>query len=132
MHVKTFCGQKYTYNKSGGIAVEKQWTFAESAYPLQAIVRYLNVSVTNKLVFENIQQLFPLGSTVFMLGNLYYGSTGTVIDNTSLPNGRLKVSMREVEEPDLREIKRMEQTIRYLPAGQASQKLGTFISNLFN
>lgn len=79
VHVKIISGQKYVYTNNGSISVEKQWNIAESFYPLQAVVTHLNVSVSDQLTFTNIQQLFPLGSKVFMLGHPHYGAMGEVL-----------------------------------------------------
>lgn len=79
VHVKGFAGQKYVFTSTGSIAVEKQWNEVESVYPLEAVVTHLDVSVNDMLTFKNIQELFPLGSKVFMLGNPHYGAMGEVI-----------------------------------------------------
>lgn len=123
VHVKGFCGQRYIYSPTGSITLEKQWNRAESNYSLQTIIVSLNVSHSHHHIFQNIQELFPIDSTVFMLGTPFYGCQGNVIDNVTLKNGRLKVTMNELTEPDMEQVKKVAYSIKYMPAHVAATKL---------
>lgn len=78
IHVKILIGRKYAFTKQGRVTLEKQWAQIGTAYPYQSIVRDISVHDEHYTTFRDIEDVFPIGSTCFMLGHPYYGCTGEV------------------------------------------------------
>ena len=53
--------------------------------------------------FSQVDELFPIDCTVFMLGSPHYGSEG-VVKEVDKATGRIRVAFQAVEEPDLSAI----------------------------
>lgn len=91
IHVKILTGRKYIFTASGRATLEKQWAFVPSCYPIQVVLKDILVYVKFDLKFQDISNIFPVGSRCFMLGHPHYGSIGevfvhiwTLICNTGL------------------------------------------------
>lgn len=78
VHVKLMTGRKCFFTTQGRITYEKQWSSAIYPFPLQTIVN--NISSYNALdvPYKNVEELFPVGSSCFMLGQPHYGCMGKV------------------------------------------------------
>ncbi|KAB0798453.1 hypothetical protein PPYR_09446 [Photinus pyralis] len=133
VHVKLLTGRKYIFKNNKCIALEKQWTNVASAYPLQTVVHNIRVYEEKFASYNNIEDLFPVGSQCFMLGHPCYGALGEVIDSTeTLKNGRIKLCMKKQEEPDLSPVRHLDHNIavRFMNIHMASTKLA-ISKNLF-
>ena len=59
-----------------------------------------SLSVTK---FTEVDELFPLDCTVFMLGSPHYGAQG-IVKEVDKDTGRIRVAFQAVDEPDLSDI----------------------------
>ncbi|XP_018578700.1 5'-3' exoribonuclease 1-like, partial [Anoplophora glabripennis] len=108
VHVQVMTGRRYAFSQNGRINLEKVFTSNIAYYPLQSIVSDISTYDSYHSTFRSIHDVFPLGSTCFILTNLYYGSQGIVQDSKeALKNGRVKIGITVTKEPDLSSIKEM-------------------------
>ncbi len=94
--------------------------------------------------YRTLPELYPEGSTCFMIGQPYYGCQGTVLKIDKEHKGRVQLNITEpkvestfclvsqflclyyCQEPSLYQIKKMEKKMKehYFPGFKAAQKLG--------
>lgn len=78
VHVKLMTGRKCLFTQNGRITYEKQWSNAIYPFPLQTIVKEINSYNASDVPYKNVEDLFPLGSYCFMLGQPHYACMGKV------------------------------------------------------
>ncbi|KAK5646017.1 hypothetical protein RI129_004481 [Pyrocoelia pectoralis] len=126
LHVKVMTGRKYIFKNNQHISLEKQWANITSAYPLQTVVTKIKVHEEKYASYNGIEDLFPIGSQCFMLGQPGYGALAEILDSTeSLKNGRIKICMKKQEEPDLSAVRLLNNDlcVRFMNTHVASTKL---------
>ncbi len=76
--------------------------------------------------YRTLPELFPAGSTCFMLGQPNYGCRGQVLQVSPEHRGRVQLSFTEAPEPDLRPVVRAKNdlSVKYLPGFRIAQSLG--------
>lgn len=79
VHVKLITGRKYVFSQQSRLTYEKQWSDLIYAYPLQSVVRDISVYNPNDVPYQDIENVFPIGSCCFMLGQPHYASVGKVM-----------------------------------------------------
>ena len=127
VHAQPMSGRKYVMGASKGrITLEKQWHNLSQPYALQAIVKDILVEDAGLKAYSSVEELFPNGTTAFMLGQPHYGCQGEVIKIDPEHKGRIQLRFMVDDEPDLSEV--MARTGRkqkfYLPGFKAGQRLG--------
>ncbi|KAK4879546.1 hypothetical protein RN001_007692 [Aquatica leii] len=126
VHVKVLTGQKYVFVQLGRITLEKQYSKFTSVYPLQTVVKNIPVHTESFTTYTNIEEVFPLGSHCFMLGQPCYGVLGEVMDSKeTLKSGRVKICIKKYEEPDLSSVMQLDNSIsvRFMNTHVAATKL---------
>lgn len=124
-------GRKYTFSQHGRITLKKQFAELPSHYPLQTVVRNLNVYDQYNSIYHDIASIFPPGASCFMLGHPHYGAMGIILeDPTSLEKGRVKIQLTFVEEPNLTHLKQleMEASSKYMSLFVACSRLCNYFS----
>ncbi|KAH8280639.1 hypothetical protein KR054_003132, partial [Drosophila jambulina] len=110
VYVRTYAGSSLEFGPKGSLITQDSWSSSVTGYPAQGVVTDLTVSESLRQKFRNVEELFPVGSPVFFIGNPYYGSEGTVLDpSLAYSCGRIKVNIRVRPEPELRAARQMQE-----------------------
>ena len=120
-------GRKYICGSKGKITLEKQWAKLPQPYALQTTRKDILVHDQSFTQFRTLGELFPDGSTCFLLGNqAQYGCQGTVNQISKEHKGRIHLTFIEPKEVDLTKIQKdqKELSTQYFPGYRASQQLG--------
>merc|ERR1719410_347709 len=102
VHALPMSGRKYVMGASKGrITLEKQWHNLSQPYALQAIVKDILVEDAGLKAYSTVEELFPTGTTAFMLGQPHYGAQGEVIKIDPEHKGRIQLKFTVNQEPNL-------------------------------
>lgn len=106
VHVKTLIGTSIVCNSQGKVINNDIWSSTEIQYPPSMIIYDLKIHNYNLILSKKVENIFPVDSKIFFVGNPYFGSEGVVLDPLLVYEcGRLKVSMTVLPEPDFSEAK---------------------------
>ncbi|CAG9863353.1 unnamed protein product [Phyllotreta striolata] len=134
VYVRQLIGKKFVCNSKGKLELQKQYAPNVSSHPLQSIVYDIKAYDPLKNVSKNVEIVFPKNAMCFTLANPFYGSQAAVLDAAQVAtNGRIKVSISVLKEPDLSAIKKMFDNVskKYKPAHYFASSLG-MSNNLFS
>ncbi|XP_055845347.1 5'-3' exoribonuclease 1 [Episyrphus balteatus] len=107
--VQTLIGTSLICGSQGRVSNNDVWSRTEIAYPPSIIVYDLKVHTISSMLPKKVENIFPVDSRIFFVGNPYFGSEGTVLDPLLVYEcGRLKVSMTVLPDPDLSEPKQLQ------------------------
>ncbi|RZC39325.1 5'-3' exoribonuclease 1 like, partial [Asbolus verrucosus] len=126
VHVKMMTGRKYVFTSNRRVNLEKQFSTVVSHFPLQSIVLDINVHDECYTTFEDISDVFPVGSSCFSLTNPFYGSQGTIVDNKESSKGpHLKVCLNVLDEPDFSSAQKIDEKLKsgYLTLANSASQL---------
>jgi len=127
VHALPMSGRKYVMGADKKrITLEKQWTNISEPYALQAIVKDIMVEDKQHKTYSTVEEMFPPGTTAFMLGQPHYGAQGQVKKIDPEHKGRIQLHFEVGDEPDLTEVMSKQSKVaeRYEPGFRAAQKLG--------
>ena len=127
VHALPMSGRKYVMAATKGrITLEKQWHNLSQPYALQAIVKDILVEDAGLKAYSTVEELFPTGTTAFMLGQPHYGAQGEVIKIDPEHKGRIQLRFVVDDEPDISSIivKPGRKPKFYMPGFKASQRVG--------
>ena len=95
VHALPMSGRKYVMGAGKGrITLEKQWHGISQPYALQAIVKDILVEDPGLKTYCTVQELFPTGTSAFMLGQPHYGAQGEVIKIDPEHKGRIQLKFQ--------------------------------------
>lgn len=80
VYIRTYAGSSVDFGQQGSVFMKDSWSSTITAYPAQGVVANIQVQENMRQQFKKIEELFPVGSCVFFIGNPYFGSEGTVLD----------------------------------------------------
>lgn len=80
VYIRTYAGSSVEFGQQGSVYMKDSWSSTVTAYPAQGVVADIQVRENMRQQFKKIEELFPVGSCVFFIGNPYFGSEGTVLD----------------------------------------------------
>ncbi|XP_016995150.3 5'-3' exoribonuclease 1 [Drosophila takahashii] len=110
VYVRTFAGSSTEFGAKGVIKVKDAWSSTVTGYPAQGVVAELAVKESLRKQFRKVEDFFPAGSSIFFIGNPYYGSEGTVQDPLlAYSCGRIQVNIRVRPEPDVQEARALQE-----------------------
>ncbi|XP_076358060.1 5'-3' exoribonuclease pacman isoform X2 [Tachypleus tridentatus] len=128
LHVAKLTGRKYICEPSGKVTLEKQWSPNACPFPLQCVVKDLEVQAQNFQQFTSVEDMFTTGTLCFMLGHPHYGCMGEVIErNFARDKGRLRIKFSVCQDPDLKDVIRNKKNLmtdHYMTGFQVAQKMG--------
>lgn len=119
-------GRKYVFGSKGKITLEKEWSKVPQQFALQTVRRDILFHDPTFTQYRTLPEVFPKGSTCFMIGHPNYGCQGTVLQVAPEHNGRVQLKFRVPEEIDLSEVidSTMSTTLEYLPSYKVAHRLG--------
>ncbi|XP_017777725.1 PREDICTED: 5'-3' exoribonuclease 1 [Nicrophorus vespilloides] len=127
VHVTEMIGRQYVFTKIGRVNVEKKFSTKWSVFPLQTVIKDISVHDECNSTYVNIDDVFPIDSTCFMIGQQYYGSIATVKNSQEcIGKGRIKISLKATNEPNFNKALSLEKNInvKYMPFYTAANRVG--------
>ncbi|XP_042312983.1 5'-3' exoribonuclease 1 isoform X2 [Sceloporus undulatus] len=127
VYAQLLTGCKYQLNQSGEVNLEKQWSKQVLPFAYQTIVKDIKTFDSCFSKLKTLDDLFPLGCTVFMLGTPYYGCTGEVQDSSDvILEGRIRVVFNIPCEPQLDVLiqNQHKYSVKYNPGYVLASRLG--------
>ncbi|KAK7476098.1 hypothetical protein BaRGS_00032652 [Batillaria attramentaria] len=130
----TMTGRKYVYTSHGKVTAEKQFSTQQIPFALQATCKDVLTHASDDMHFRTMEELYPKGAAVFMIGNPHYGCQGEVLE-VDAKEGRVRVSFSVPEEPNMQQAKQADHIValQYMPGYIAAQRLGVsthFVSRI--
>ncbi|XP_028987929.1 5'-3' exoribonuclease 1 isoform X2 [Betta splendens] len=119
-------GRKYVPKASGVVELEKQWSKQVLPFAYQTVVKDIK-AYYSYLNFKSLDELFPQATTVFMVGNPYYGAMGEVQDSSDvIKDGRVRVVFNVPHEPQLEPLiqNQHKYCVKYSPGYVLASRLG--------
>uniref|UniRef100_A0A8C3AVK3 5'-3' exoribonuclease 1 n=1 Tax=Cyclopterus lumpus TaxID=8103 RepID=A0A8C3AVK3_CYCLU len=120
-------GRKYIPKANGVVELEKQWSKQVLPFAYQTIVKDIKAFYSSVTCFKSLDELFPLATTVFMVGNPYYGAVGEVQDSSDvIKDGRVRVVFNVPHEPQLELLiqNQHKYCVKYSPGYILASRLG--------
>uniref|UniRef100_A0A8C2TG80 5'-3' exoribonuclease 1 n=1 Tax=Coturnix japonica TaxID=93934 RepID=A0A8C2TG80_COTJA len=127
VYAQLLTGNKYQLNQNGQVYLEKQWSKQVLPFVYQTVVKDIKAFDSRFSNIKTLDDLFPLGSTAFMLGSPYYGCMGEVQDSRDvIPEGRVRVVFSIPCEPQLDRLiqNQHKYSVKYNPAYILASRLG--------
>ncbi|KFO21863.1 5'-3' exoribonuclease 1 [Fukomys damarensis] len=127
VYVQLLTGRKYQINYNGEVHLEKQWSKQILPFVYQTIVKDIRAFDSRFSSIKTLDDLFPPGSVVFMLGTPYYGCTGEVqVSGDVITEGRIRVVFSIPCEPNLDALiqNQHKYSIKYNPGYVLASRLG--------
>ncbi|XP_070609455.1 5'-3' exoribonuclease 1 isoform X3 [Erythrolamprus reginae] len=127
VYAQLLTGSRYQLNQNGEVYFEKQWSKQNLPFAYQTIVKDIKTFDCHFSKLKTLDDLFPLGCTVFMLGTPYYGCTGEVQDSSDvISDGRIRVVFNIPIEPQLDILiqNQHKYSVKYNPAYVLASRLG--------
>lgn len=120
-------GRKYVPKASGVVELEKQWSKQVLPFSYQTVVKDIKAYYSSLTCFKSLEELFPPTTTVFMVGNPYYGAMGEVQDSQDvIKEGRVRVVFNVPREPQLEPLiqNQHKYCVKYSPGYVLAARLG--------
>ncbi|KAK2821907.1 hypothetical protein Q5P01_021972 [Channa striata] len=120
-------GRKYVPKANGVVQLEKQWAKQVLPFAYQTVVKDIKAYYASLTCFKSLDELFPQETTVFMVGNPYYGATGEVQDSSDvIKEGRVRVVFNVPHEPQLEPLihNQHKYCVKYSPGYVLASRLG--------
>lgn len=125
VETKLLLGKRHICKADGSVRTEKEYSRTPSFYPSKIVVKNLAVQASSQKEFTNIETLYPVGSTCFMMASSYYGCAAEVIEIDKESN-KVRLAFTIPKELNFQTIvKDYDQlSVSYLTEYAVSQKLG--------
>ncbi|KAA8586685.1 hypothetical protein FQN60_000521 [Etheostoma spectabile] len=120
-------GRKYVPKANGVVELEKQWAKQVLPFAYQTVVKNIKAFYSCLTSFKSLDELFPPATTVFMVGNPYYGAMGEVQDSSDvIQDGRVRVVFNVPQEPQLEPLiqNQHKYCVKYSPGYVLASRLG--------
>ncbi|XP_059849758.1 5'-3' exoribonuclease 1 isoform X1 [Hypanus sabinus] len=102
VYAQLLAGRRYVFGRNGEVTLEKEWSKQILPFAHQTTVRDLKSFDSSLSRFRTLDELFPPGINIFMLGTPYYGCIGEVQDSSDvITDGRIRVVFSVPCEPHL-------------------------------
>ncbi|KAM7013423.1 5'-3' exoribonuclease 1 [Passerculus sandwichensis] len=127
VYAQLLTGNRYQLNQNGEVYLEKQWSKQVLPFVYQTVVKDIKAFDSRFSSIKTLDDLFPPGSTAFMLGSPYYGCMGEVLDSHDvIPEGRIRVVFNIPCEPQLDTLiqNQHKYSVKYNPAYILASRLG--------
>uniref|UniRef100_A0A8B9Q179 5'-3' exoribonuclease 1 n=1 Tax=Apteryx owenii TaxID=8824 RepID=A0A8B9Q179_APTOW len=127
VYAQLLTGNRYQLNQNGEVYLEKQWSKQVLPFVYQTVVKDIKAFDSRFSNIKTLDDLFPPGSTAFMLGSPYYGCMGEVQDSRDvITEGRIRVVFNIPCEPQLDPLiqNQHKYSVKYNPAYILASRLG--------
>ncbi|XP_077580740.1 5'-3' exoribonuclease 1 [Stigmatopora nigra] len=120
-------GRKYVPKSDGVVELQKQWAKQILPFAYQTVVKDIEAYYSFLTCFNSLGDLYPPHTTVFMVGNPYYGAMGEVQDSSDvIKAGRIRVVFNVPYEPQLEVLiqNQHKYSVKYSPGYIVASRLG--------
>lgn len=120
-------GRKFVPKANGVVELEKQWAKQVLPFAHQTVVKEIRAFYSSLTNFVCLDELFPPSTSVFMVGNPYYGAMGEVQDSSDvIKDGRVRVVFSQPHEPQLENLiqNQHKYCVKYNPGYVLASRLG--------
>uniref|UniRef100_A0A4W5PW27 5'-3' exoribonuclease 1 n=1 Tax=Hucho hucho TaxID=62062 RepID=A0A4W5PW27_9TELE len=127
LYAQLLTGRKYVPGQSGQVHLEKQWAKQTMPFAYQTIVKDIKTFDSSSTRFKTLEELFPPTTTVFMVGNPYYGAMGKVQESSDvIKEGRVWVVFTVPCEPPMEALiqNQHKYCVKYSPGYVLASRLG--------
>ncbi|NXT30048.1 XRN1 exoribonuclease, partial [Syrrhaptes paradoxus] len=127
VYAQLLTGSRYQLNQNGEVYLEKQWSKQALPFVYQTVVKDIKAFDSRFSNIKTLDDLFPPGSTAFMLGSPCYGCMGEVQDSRDvIREGRIRVVFNIPCEPQLDPLiqNQHKYSVKYNPAYILASRLG--------
>uniref|UniRef100_A0A8C7IW42 5'-3' exoribonuclease 1 n=1 Tax=Oncorhynchus kisutch TaxID=8019 RepID=A0A8C7IW42_ONCKI len=127
LYAQLLTGRKYVPGQSGQVHLEKQWSKQIMPFAYQTIVKDIKAFDSSSTRFQTLEELFPPTTTVFMVGNPYYGAMGEVQESSDvIKEGRVWVVFTVPCEPPMEALiqNQHKYCVKYSPGYVLASRLG--------
>ncbi|KAM6304978.1 5'-3' exoribonuclease 1-like [Aegotheles albertisi] len=127
VYAQLLTGNRYQLNQNGEVHLEKQWSKQALPFVYQTVVKDIKAFDSRFSNIKTLDDLFPPGSTVFMLGSPCYGCMGEVQDSRDvITESRIRVVFNIPCEPLLDPLiqNQHKYSVKYNPAYVLASRLG--------
>uniref|UniRef100_A0A8B9GKB2 5'-3' exoribonuclease 1 n=1 Tax=Amazona collaria TaxID=241587 RepID=A0A8B9GKB2_9PSIT len=127
VYAQLLTGNRYQLKQNGEVYLEKQWSKQVLPFVYQTVVKDIKAFDSHFSNIRTLDDLFPPGSTAFMLGSPYYGCMGEVQDSRDvITEGRIRVVFSIPCEPQLDPLiqNQHKYSVKYNPAYVLASRLG--------
>ncbi|XP_062338193.1 5'-3' exoribonuclease 1 isoform X1 [Osmerus eperlanus] len=127
LYVQQLTGRKYIPGQSGEVHLEKQWAKQALPFAYQTVVKDIKAFDSSHSRFKTLEELFPLATSVFMVGSPYYGAMGEVQESSDvIKEGRVRVVFTVPHEPQLEALIQNQHRycVKYSPGYFVASRLG--------
>ncbi|XP_028282686.1 5'-3' exoribonuclease 1 isoform X2 [Parambassis ranga] len=127
LYAQLLTGRKYVPKANGVVVLEKQWAKQVLPFAYQTVVKDIKAFYSSLTCFKSLDELFPPTTTVFMVGNPYYGAMGEVQDSQDvIKDGRVRVVFNVPHEPQLESLiqNQHKYCVKYSPGYFLASRLG--------
>ncbi|XP_061221246.1 5'-3' exoribonuclease 1 isoform X1 [Neopsephotus bourkii] len=127
VYAQLLTGNRYQLKQNGEVYLEKQWSKQVLPFVYQTVVKDIKAFDSHFSNIKTLDDLFPPGSTAFMLGSPYYGCMGEVQDSHDvITEGRVRVVFSIPCEPQLDPLiqNQHKYSVKYNPAYVLASRLG--------
>ncbi|KAM9378407.1 5'-3' exoribonuclease 1-like [Phaethornis superciliosus] len=127
VYAQLLTGNRYQLNQNGEVYLEKQWSKQVLPFVYQTVVKDIKAFDSRFSNIKTLDDLFPPGSTAFMLGLPCYGCMGEVQDSRDvITEGRIRVVFNIPCEPQLDPLiqNQHKYSVKYNPAYILASRLG--------
>uniref|UniRef100_A0A674EGM9 5'-3' exoribonuclease 1 n=1 Tax=Salmo trutta TaxID=8032 RepID=A0A674EGM9_SALTR len=127
LYAQLLTGRKYVPGQSGQVHLEKQWSKQIMPFAYQTIVKDIKAFDSSSTCFQTLEELFPPTTTVFMVGNPYYGTMGEVQESSDvIKEGRVWVVFTVPCEPPMEALiqNQHKYCVKYSPGYVLASRLG--------
>ncbi|NXW02504.1 XRN1 exoribonuclease, partial [Fregetta grallaria] len=127
VYAQLLTGNRYQLNQNGEVYLEKQWSKQVLPFVYQTVVKDIKAFDSRFSNIKTLDDLFPPGSTAFMLGSPYYGCMGEVqVSRDVITEGRIRVVFNIPCEPQLDPLiqNQHKYSVKYNPAYILASRLG--------
>uniref|UniRef100_A0AAY4AD68 5'-3' exoribonuclease 1 n=1 Tax=Denticeps clupeoides TaxID=299321 RepID=A0AAY4AD68_9TELE len=127
VYAQLLSGRKYVPGQNRLVHLEKQWAKQILPFAYQTIVKDIKAFDSSLSRFMTLEDLFSPTTSVFMLGNPYYGAMGEVQDSSDvISEGRIRVVFTVPCEPQLDALiqNQHKYSVKYCPGYVLASRLG--------
>ncbi|CAM9801963.1 unnamed protein product [Lampetra planeri] len=126
LYAHPLVSRRYVFTQRGCATLQRQWAANASPFMLHTSLKDICTPEVAASHSKTLEEIFPLNSTVFMLGTPHYGCQGEILDSSDIiPEGRIRVMFTVPYEPNLQPVIQNQHrfAVRYSPGYVLANRL---------
>nr|XP_032816417.1 5'-3' exoribonuclease 1 isoform X2 [Petromyzon marinus] len=126
LYAHPLVSRRYVFTQRGCATLQRQWAANASPFMLHTSLKDICTPEVAASHSKTLEEIFPLNSTVFMLGTPHYGCQGEILDSSDIiREGRIRVMFTVPYEPNLQPVIQNQHSfaVRYSPGYVLANRL---------